>query len=420
MRGSRTLRGQDPEVGGSIPAGAGEPLPRTGRHPRCGVYPRGCGGASTTAPAHVDDPGLSPRVRGSLQDRQVCGALVGSIPAGAGEPSHGPLGPRASGVYPRGCGGAAANLPDRNLPAGLSPRVRGSHTYQVTGFPRGRSIPAGAGEPPSIPSRRVRNRVYPRGCGGAQDVCGIRKDHPGLSPRVRGSPPSCAASFARQGSIPAGAGEPGWNGIAPRRSRVYPRGCGGASCWRGVISYHAGLSPRVRGSLAAPFWQDRRVGSIPAGAGEPLACAGPAGGCGVYPRGCGGAQGAQVTPNWSQGLSPRVRGSLLHEQDVVALVGSIPAGAGEPAATASRYSRSRVYPRGCGGAAPDLVCAAVTEGLSPRVRGSPTGRLSAAGRYRSIPAGAGEPPRHRLAESQDMVYPRGCGGAPPVARAHVP
>ena len=52
------------------------------------------------------------------------------------------------------------------------------------------------------------------------------------------------------------------------------------------------------------------LGSIPAGAGEPLNQAGHAAVVGVYPRGCGGAAySLPVVPPFV-GLSPRVRGSL--------------------------------------------------------------------------------------------------------------
>ena len=74
------------------------------------------------------------------------------------------------------------------------------------------------------------------------------------------------------GSIPAGAGEPIFLSSLSLTSRVYPRGCGGAYRRLAPAVLEEGLSPRVRGSLAA------------------------------------GAQGGAIlAPH--QGLSPRVRGS---------------------------------------------------------------------------------------------------------------
>ena len=51
-------------------------------------------------------------------------------------------------------------------------------------------------------------RVYPRPCGGASDTTWAFQGPPGLSPPVRGSRAYVAATRARDGSIPARAGEP--------------------------------------------------------------------------------------------------------------------------------------------------------------------------------------------------------------------
>ena len=54
-----------------------------------------------------------------------------------------------------------------------------------------------------------------------------------------------------------------------------------------------------------------------------------------------------------------------------------------------------VYPRGCGGAPDVSRLGSSTGGLSPRVRGSRSGTTVAVAQARSIPAGAGEPHKHR-------------------------
>ena len=69
----------------------------------------------------------------------------------------------------------------------------------------------------------------------------------------------------------------------------------------------------------------------------------------VYPRVCGGTKrggwGAAMIP----GLSPRVRGNRGLGGQSGGAVGSIPACAGEPAATPPKPRVDRVYPRVCGG-----------------------------------------------------------------------
>ena len=112
-------------------------------------------------------------------------------------------------------------------------------------------------------------RVYPRGCGGAKKQIRPRWKREGLSPRVRGSHPQAAIAKLRYGSIPAGAGEPTDSAPVHGSNRVYPRGCGGAHRKPRQGRSLQGLSPRVRGSLIQGRWWIGGSGSIPAGAGEP-------------------------------------------------------------------------------------------------------------------------------------------------------
>ena len=174
----------------------------------------------------------------------------------------------------------------------------------------------------------------------------------GLSPRVRGSRAAGEAEDGRVGSIPAGAGEPHPRRPYPLQRRVYPRGCGGASSMTAEARMVRGLSPRVRGSHVPIDVRSRRDGSIPAGAGEPARWRLAGLFCRVYPRGCGGAGHGEADGGAGQGLSPRVRGSLNGQQGLQQAGGSIPAGAGEPDAQDGAAVERGVYPRGCGGAYP--------------------------------------------------------------------
>ena len=298
------------------------------------VYPRGCGGTSKSHVALPWFGGLSPRVRGNLQKTGLLTVEQWSIPAGAGEPwtLRGRI--AGSGVYPRGCGGTVERINEVTGGSGLSPRVRGNRSPRARPtFPRGSipagagemcggtthltlparvggSIPAGAGEPDRVGIDRTLG-VYPRGCGGTCRFCRARSCGGtgcadwrglGLSPRVRGNLDrhprgSEPARFGRNmtalrgsipagscrhssrspdevagGSIPAGAGEP----ASLVCCIVYPRGCGGTDV---DADRSRGLSPRVRGNPSPRRGRrchpNRRTvrpeGSIPAGAGEPLA-----------------------------------------------------------------------------------------------------------------------------------------------------
>ena len=90
--------------------------------------------------------------------------------------------------------------------------------------------------------------VYPRGCGGTLYHLGMDAKRTGLSPRVRGNRRHLGASTNSGRSIPAGAGEPGGEGVNLQTARVYPRGCGGTFLWMHTVALFIGLSPRVRGN----------------------------------------------------------------------------------------------------------------------------------------------------------------------------
>ena len=213
----------------------------------------------------------------------------------------------------------------------------------------------------------------------------------GLSPRVRGSRLPARRRWRGSGSIPACAGEPRRRRLAPSGRGVYPRVCGGAERYRPGVDHRRGLSPRVRGSPGTPTETQPGVGSIPACAGEPRPRRPRWSPTWVYPRVCGGAAQRTRIGSRSDGLSPRVRGSPARAPGHGLGLGSIPACAGEPRWLEVKASRSG--------------------GLSPRVRGSPNLVQGFGQRDGSIPACAGEPtpvlPRH----PRGRVYPRVCGGA---------
>ena len=70
--------------------------------------------------------GLSPRVRGNRRRVDQAEPSHGSIPARAGEPSEPDRMTRRTGVYPRACGGTVAVNTGGDALVGLSPRVRGN------------------------------------------------------------------------------------------------------------------------------------------------------------------------------------------------------------------------------------------------------------------------------------------------------
>ena len=174
-------------------------------------------------------------------------------------------------------------------------------------------------------------------------------------------------------------------------ARVYPRACGGTPRLSGLRRDVLGLSPRVRGNLVHAGFAPSDYRSIPARAGEPRWRAPASARRWVYPRACGGTDRSARSTQGVTGLSPRVRGNPEPVNTKSANRRSIPARAGEPNGRWWTSLMWRVYPRACGGTFAAMVITAAVWGLSPRVRGNPTMREILRSRWRSIPARAGEP-----------------------------
>ena len=236
VRGNPAGRHHDDEQERSIPAGAGEPRTDRESSPCQRVYPRGCGGTEITPPDITENSGLSPRVRGNLLENAKAAQVEGSIPAGAGEPRSQWCCQCRTQVYPRGCGGTGAASRHRAPQQGLSPRVRGNPMSKGGDENLHGSIPAGAGEPFWLKNGRVEMWVYPRGCGGTTTRSSGRSGSGGLSPRVRGNRRPAVSEGSRGRSIPAGAGEPSRGSDDDGRRWVYPRGCGGTVSTRKATS----------------------------------------------------------------------------------------------------------------------------------------------------------------------------------------
>ena len=168
-----------------------------------------CGGTSFCRTRSGAAMGLSPRVRGNLLNAGAAHSQDRSIPACAGEPCSVRDSLCRRWVYPRVCGGTSSSGPTGTAPAGLSPRVRGNPPAVHPAMAGGRSIPACAGEPSASPPDSPPPAVYPRVCGGTTNGPPAAPISRGLSPRVRGNRPGASSAPTAAGSIPACAGEPG-------------------------------------------------------------------------------------------------------------------------------------------------------------------------------------------------------------------
>ena len=167
--------------------------------------------------------------------------------------------------------------------------------------------------------------------------------------------------------------------------------CGGTSWWGWWLEYSNGLSPRVRGNRRAVTPPKGNAWSIPACAGEPRIHQSQLYSLAVYPRVCGGTHHRLHCRLGSHGLSPRVRGNLLDMASTTWCGTVYPRVCGEPSGHSHSSSIATVYPRVCGGTPLTVYLHPHNTGLSPRVRGNPLSSNGQPYRPGSIPACAGEP-----------------------------
>ena len=145
---------------------------------------------------------------------------------------------------------------------------------------------------------------------------------------MRGSPRSEVGYGGADGIIPAGAGLTRAGGIFPVRQWDHPRGCGAHAATILIATMYQGSSPRVRGSPCCHSPDGRNMGIIPAGAGLTGFTFAWDDVTRDHPRGCGAHAVRRALNLLTEGSSPRVRGSPRSKLDILILTGIIPAGAG--------------------------------------------------------------------------------------------
>ena len=199
--------------------------------------------------------------------------------------------------------------------AGSSPRVRGTPAERVVALDPPGIIPACAGNTHGLITWMPMARDHPRVCGEHTWVNYVDADGEGSSPRVRGTPALDGERGRRLGIIPACAGNTATVGKADCVLRDHPRVCGEHAGKLTTENWNQGSSPRVRGTPCERQLERGADGIIPACAGntEPI------------------QQGIRA----AQGSSPRVRGTLPPIPAVPRRVGIIPACAGNTSASGS-------------------------------------------------------------------------------------
>ena len=260
--------------------------------------------------------------------------------------------------------------------SGLSPLTRGNPALGRKLHARAGPIPAHAGQPRPAGSSAGHPWAYPRSRGATAPGFRSMSLPTGLSPLTRGNHRIALPRARRLGPIPAHAGQPRSRSRALAESWAYPRSRGATISEDRLTLTVTGLSPLTRGNPLAPHVHQQHRGPIPAHAGQPRHPGLAAVIRGAYPRSRGATNDQIASSANLQGLSPLTRGNPAGSVLLAVGRGPIPAHAGQPPARRCRRSCRRAYPRSRGATvsrSPKLVC---QRGLSPLTRGNPGGGLA--------------------------------------------
>ena len=178
---------------------------------------------------------------------------------------------------------------------------------------------------------------------------------------------------------------------------VHPRVCGEQSLADSQSSSKAGSSPRVRGTEGILMAARHRQRFIPACAGNSVAeCSLYFYGA-VHPRVCGEQSRLDIRFIISAGSSPRVRGTVADGECIEGKYRFIPACAGNRQDDLSSPATMSVHPRVCGEQTCAMHLGRNVSGSSPRVRGTGLRPAVHTLPQRFIPACAGNRTMPRLA-----------------------
>ena len=231
---------------------------------------------------------------------------------------------------------------------GSSPRLRGTGNQTHRPGLSSRFIPAPAGNRSLVKAIPISVPVHPRACGEQAlgwVIAGIKF---GSSPRLRGTETLAATAFIGLRFIPAPAGNSQVPSGDPCAHTVHPRACGEQNAMFRWDCSGYGSSPRLRGTDQPYPWASWFDRFIPAPAGNRPLHEVFSHGFTVHPRACGEQTRPAYRSRWTDGSSPRLRGTGLLI-GVAALQGRfIPAPAGNSTWRKAGSGRRPVHPRACG------------------------------------------------------------------------
>ena len=187
MRGTRAVEYDDCADLGIIPAYAGNTALAIFLRPSIVDHPRVCGEHRSCARAAASTAGSSPRMRGTPRVRILSSMMVGIIPAYAGNTDAARPRRWPTGDHPRVCGEHRPFVAIRLIQTGSSPRMRGTHQVSSRRVAIMGIIPAYAGNTGVWWASGALRRDHPRVCGEHRLAAGGDESGQGSSPRMRGT-----------------------------------------------------------------------------------------------------------------------------------------------------------------------------------------------------------------------------------------
>ena len=195
----------------------------------------------------------------------------------------------------------------------------------------------------------------------------------------------------------------------PPSYSVHPRACGEHQYFHIHWPMRGGSSPRMRGTRHAVRSVDGSHRFIPAHAGNTYAGRLQAKGLSVHPRACGEHGSGRLARPGCTGSSPRMRGTPIKLPLPLRVRRFIPAHAGNTINIHIVLLLWSVHPRACGEHCGKPNSQAFSNGSSPRMRGTLVRTAGQGLISRFIPAHAGNTFRHVPHRILDAVHPRACG-----------
>ena len=255
--------------------------------------------------------------------------------------------------------------------AGLIPTYAGNTNRRFRRLVRRGLIPTYAGNTSPASVRATSRRAHPHVCGEHVPVTVGSPFPMGSSPRMRGTRRRPHPRRRGMGLIPTYAGNTNGWGRSLVRGRAHPHVCGEHRYDASIAAPLEGSSPRMRGTRG----DDIRVmipgGLIPTYAGNtPLTKAHPED-AGAHPHVCGEHAAELAATALTQGSSPRMRGTRYKLRRMRSWAGLIPTYAGNTHLDAFERADAGAHPHVCG-EHDNLRDVRVRKlGSSPRMRGTP-------------------------------------------------